>query len=194
MEPTPFTILIDTREQRNYAFVSPFATIAAGTKTVRRPHAVRTLRGTLRSGDYSLVGFESRVAVERKSKEDLFNTLGQGRDRFEREIARLNEMEFAAVVVEAEWAEIFADPPARSMLLPKTILASVAAWQQRFPRVHWWFVPGRDVGEAVTLKILDRFWRDVQAEGAERGTIQELAPGTTEFAETAPFSPLERSP
>lgn len=162
MNPTPFTVLIDTREQRPYAFAQPFRTVCSGTKSTRAPHAVRSTRGTLRSGDYSLVGFEATVAVERKSKDDLFSTLGAGRERFERELERLSSMEFAAVVVEAELSEIFAFPPDRSQLDPKTILASVVAWQQRFPRIHWWFLPGRDVAEVMVVKILDRFWRERQ--------------------------------
>jgi len=77
-------------------------------------------------------------------------------------------MQFAAVVVEAEWSEILASPPPHTQLTPKTIFRSVLAWQQRFPRVHWWFVPGRSAGETTTFRVLERYWRERQEE-AKRG-------------------------
>lgn len=152
---TPYTVIIDTREQRGFEFAQPLR-IARQKKT----YTVAVKRGTLTSGDYSIEGFETRVAVERKSISDLFSTLSTGRARFERELARLQEYERAAVVVEAEWSTIFREPPSRSQLPPRTVFMSVVSWQQRFPRVHWWMLPGRDVAEATTIRILDRFWRE----------------------------------
>ena len=104
-------------------------------------------------------GFPGRVAVERKSLADLFGTIGQGRDRFERELERLNQMDFAAVVVEAQWSEVFDDPPRHSRLCPKTVFRSVNAWEQRYPRVHWSFLPGRDFAEVKAFRVLERFYR-----------------------------------
>lgn len=117
----------------------------------------------LASGDYSLFGFADRIAVERKSLADLYSTVGQGRERFERELIRLADMEFSAVVVEAEWSAVINDPPRHSELTAKSIYRSVLAWQQRYPRCHWWFVPGREMGELTTFRILERFWKE-QAE------------------------------
>ncbi|MDE2097140.1 MAG: ERCC4 domain-containing protein, partial [Patescibacteria group bacterium] len=120
--------------------------------------------GTLKSGDYSLLGFENRIAIERKSLSDLFSTLGQGRDRFHRELERLaaTDYQFAAVVCEADWATVLASPPERSMLRPKTVFRSVIAWQIRYPLVHWWFCPGRAFAEKVTFRLLERFWKEQQ--------------------------------
>ena len=91
---------------------------------------------------------------------DLFATLGQDRERFERELTRLAEMTFAAVVVEADWDKILKHPPEFSRLNPKTIFRSVIAWQQRYPRVHWWMGPDRRFAEIVTLRILERFLKE----------------------------------
>ena len=57
--------------------------------------------GALEAGDYSLHGFERRVAVERKELGDLVGCLGTDRERFQRELARLRGYDCAAVVVEA---------------------------------------------------------------------------------------------
>lgn len=160
--PTPFTVVCDTREQAPYLFAQPL-------RQGRNLFAVQTVRGTLKSGDYSILGFEDRIACERKSLTDAYGTFGQGRARFVRELERLAAYEFAAVVVEAEWSTIWMQPPARSRLSPKSIVCSVCAWQMRFPNVHWHFVPGRDVGEAFTITILDRWWREQQQ--AAKGEI-----------------------
>jgi DNA excision repair protein ERCC-4 len=150
----PFRIVVDTREQLPYTF----AGLTSDAKAGRLPIAVETITGTIESGDYTIEGMANRVAVERKSKADLFGTIGKGRERFQRELARLNELEFAIVVVEAEWVEIFRYPPVRSKLTPKTIFRSVNAWEQRYTRVHWCFCPGRPFAEAKTFRVLERFW------------------------------------
>ena len=164
----PCTVVIDTREQAPYSF----AHIPADAHQGEGLLAIRTEVRTLRSGAYSLAGYEHRVAVERKSKADLFGTVGQGRERFERELARLNGMQFACVVVEAEWSEVMGDPPRHTRLSPKTIFRSVLAWQQRFPRVHWHFWPPRRAAEIVTFRVLERFWKERVAE-AEKEMVSE---------------------
>jgi hypothetical protein len=68
-------------------------------------------------------------------------------------------MVFAAVVVEAEWSTILHQPPEESRLSPKIVFRSVITWQQQFPNVHWWFMPGRRPAEIVTFRILERFAR-----------------------------------
>jgi ERCC4-type nuclease len=167
----PFIIVCDTREQTPYAF----AGLAADAKARNRPLVVHTQRGTLGQGDYSLLGFEAWVAVERKSAADLFGTLGQARRRFERELARLQSLQFAAVVVEAEWSELLKDPPRHSRLNPRTVFRSVVAWQQRFNRVHWSFLPGRRAAEAAVFRILERYWRD--KEKGRHPSARRAAPG-----------------
>jgi ERCC4-type nuclease len=140
-----------------YLFDAVPADVGAGGGVWR----VRTERLTLASGDYSLDGYASQVAVERKSLADLFGTLGQGRERFVRELERLDQMSFAAVVVEREWSDIFTDPPRHSRLAPRTVYRSVLAWQQRFPRVHWWMCAGREMAEVTTFRILERFLKEL---------------------------------
>lgn len=158
------TVLVDNREQQPYAFVG----LVADKRQGGGPLLVPTRTVCLDTGDYSLDGYGDRVSVERKSLNDLFHTLSQGRERFERELVRLSEMQVAAVVVEAEWSTIFNDPPRFSHLEPKTVFRSVLAWCQRFPRVHWYTVPDRAFGEAVTLRILERFLREREREERER--------------------------
>lgn len=150
------TVVRDTREQTGYGFASLTCDQADGGGPLIVPVEV----GTLRSGDYSLRGYEDQVAVERKSLPDLFGTLGQGRERFERELERLAAFRFAAVVVEATLPEVLLSPPRNSDLNPKTVVRSVLAWQQRVPNVHWWFAGPRPLAEALTFRVLDRFLKE----------------------------------
>jgi ERCC4-type nuclease len=69
----PPTIVIDNREQEPLPFTR-----------------LKSIRGTLYSGDYSVGGLEEHFAVERKSLDDMANCcLSGNRDRFERELHRL---------------------------------------------------------------------------------------------------------
>src|SRR5262245_5178714 len=91
----PATILVDSREQCPYTFDAILADSEFGGGWWR----VQTARLALPSGDYTLDGYASRVAVERKSMSDLFGTIGNGRERFTRELERLAKMNFASIVV-----------------------------------------------------------------------------------------------
>jgi len=154
----PFTILIDTREQHPFVFRG----FTADAKEKNRPLVVPMKYVTLKTGDYSISGYTDQVAVERKSLVDAYQTFGRERDRFERELVRLNEMDFAAVVIEAGWSSIISNPPPHTSVRPKTIYRSVLAWQQRFTHVHWWACNTRGFAERTTLRILQRFWEDQQ--------------------------------
>lgn len=171
---TPFTVVVDTREQIPFSF----AGIRADCNQGRLPVIVQTTRKGLASGDYSVEGFESRVAVERKGLGDLFSTLGQSRRRFQSELLRLSTYDFAAVIVEADWGTIFNQPPTRSRLNPKTIFRSVIAWRIRYPRIHWEMCPGRKFAEIVTFRLLERFWKENYKQQQRRDVreiIEELA-------------------
>lgn len=79
--PLP-TIIIDTREQTPLDF----------------PH-LPSRPGTLYTGDYSLAGFESVFAVERKSIQDLCSSLRAGRERFMHELHRLRAFQFRRLLI-----------------------------------------------------------------------------------------------
>lgn len=186
--PTPYTVIIDTREQLSFAFATPFRVARA-----RRHFLPVTTRGTLATGDYSIADHTAPtspsggIAIERKSLNDLFSTLGQGRDRFRRELVRLAEFRTAAVVVEADWSTIFSAPPSRSQLAPRTVFMSVVSCQVEFPTVQWLFLPSRAAAEAATIRVLDSFWRKVVAAGHHKTLAS-----TTEAATATSVSKVGR--
>ena len=149
----PFTIIIDTREQLPYTF--------DGMECV-----VPTITKGLTSGDYSVAGMTDAVAVERKSLEDLYGSVTWGRERFEREIERLNSFKSAFVVIEATWPEIM-DPASHrpgweNRTDPQSVEGTITAWSIRYNRVHWWACGGRRDAELRTFSILKKFWEEQQ--------------------------------
>lgn len=84
-------VVIDTREQQPYAF---------------DPAHVTTVRRALPAGDYSLEGYESAMAIERKSLEDFVASAITHRERFGRELRVLSEFDLGCIVVEGSLEDV----------------------------------------------------------------------------------------
>ncbi|KKN80818.1 hypothetical protein LCGC14_0326240 [marine sediment metagenome] len=153
----PFVVLVDSREQRPYEFKG----FRAGAAQQYRPLAVEWKWKGLKTGDYSIEGLEHRIAIERKSLADLYNSCGQGRERFEKEFARLAEFEYAAVVVEADWKTILKSPPEHTKMPPKSIYRTALSWSVRH-KVCWWAMHDRRLAEITTFRLLEKFWQQAQ--------------------------------
>lgn len=164
----PFRVAIDQREKAPYHF----AGLKADARHKRAPLDVSTEWAHLLTGDYSIVGHEERIAIERKSLEDLYSTLGQHRERFERAHERMAELEYAAVVVEASWDRILNDPPWRSQLRPKTVARTAMSWSIKYG-VPWFTVDGRRLGEVWTFRLLERWWMKEQKAESEKTNAEE---------------------
>ena len=83
--PSP-VIIVDTREQKPYKFSIP------------------TVKRGLSSGDYSIVGYEEDITVERKSLPDLVRCCGRDRSRFMDQCNRLILIKHRLLIIESGWA------------------------------------------------------------------------------------------
>lgn len=149
----PFVVVIDSNEGAPYDF-----------KTMRddkgRPLIVKTIKNPMWTkglADYSILGHENHIQVERKSLEDLFGTLGGRRDKFEEEIYRLNQRcDYAAVVVEGNLNAIRTwtghGPHVNS------VIGTMRNWQFRYPRVHWKLCSSRSAAELKTFETFSMYW------------------------------------
>lgn len=137
------TIVVDTREQLPYAFDE--------SKCL-------TIRGTLSAGDYSLVGLEASVAVERKSLDDFVGTVIRGRGRFERELGRLVGYTFAAIVVEATPEDVVLHHYRACGVHPNSVLGSAYAIHVDFGVPVLW-CGDRAHAALVTQGLLLRAWK-----------------------------------
>lgn len=80
-------IVVDTREQVPWRFDDI--------------KGIELVRAKLDAGDYSIVGLERRVAIERKSIDDWHGTVLRDRARFYRELEALRAYEFRCVIIES---------------------------------------------------------------------------------------------
>ncbi len=134
-DPSAVTALIDSREQRPYVL-----------------HPLQSVTATLQSGDYSIRGLERDLAVERKSVDDLVQCIGPERERFLRELERLQAYSHCCVVVEGDWQQL-TEGQYRSRLNPKSAANSVTSWMSKYG-VPFAFVGNREAGESFTRNFL----------------------------------------
>ena len=154
MIAAPFIIAIDHREK----LPSAFEGIRGDASDDHAEIATRTHTQHLATGDYSIVGLTDRVTVERKRGEELYFTLGRGRDRFRWEMDRLAELDAAAIVVEATLGDVLKYPPRESRMSAKAVFRTILAWQQKY-RVPWLFCDDRRLAEITCYRILSAFYR-----------------------------------
>lgn len=131
------TIAIDSREQRAYGFKN--AVVKA-----------------LRTGDYSIVGLEGRIAIERKTKDDAYKSITQGYARFAREAERLAALDYGAIVVECSLEELLR-PPRHARINPRVVARVLLRWSVAY-RLPIFFAGTRALGRAVTERLLLEYW------------------------------------
>lgn len=172
----PFTVIVDTREQHGYSFTGfradakHWQRVGDPPAIVKPPYIIPLDVAGLKTGDYSLAGYEDIIAIERKSKQDAYSTFCHEHDRFERELARLNALPgWAGVVVEASLVSCLSDPPPHTKYAPKSFYRQLRAWQIRFRGVHWEFCATRTEAERTVLRWLERYWLD------DRERVKQLA-------------------
>ena len=152
---THLRIVVDSREQAPFTFSG---------------YPVEVSVGGLEAGDYSVHGFERRVAAERKTLQDLVGCLGADRERFQRELARLRGYDAATVVIEAPVLDL-----RQGRYLGR--LDAVAAWQSVLAfsmryRMPFIFCADRQDAEAVTFDYLRHYATDRRRELA---ALREIA-------------------
>lgn len=144
--PEP-VLIIDTREQTPLVF--------------NRLAAVR--RG-LQSGDYSVLGYEDRFTVERKTLDDLAQSVTRGRERFTRELARLSVYPFRRWLIVGTQADV-AFHRYHSEARPDAVLASVAALEIRYSVPVVWSANAEEA--AAMVEAWARYFTREQGKAVE---------------------------
>ena len=144
MKENKCVAIIDTREQ------APLNLEANGLEVVR---------AALAWGDYSIVGLERLVALERKSIDDFTACCGNERGRFEREILALRGYPVKAIICEFKFSDVL-DHRYRSKIEPASVIGSIERWMicgipfimAETPSGAAWIVAG----------MLKKVWQDFQ--------------------------------
>lgn len=146
-----FFVIRDTREHDQHGWTFQARSPCLGTKT-----------RALKTGDYSVEGFEDRFAIERKrNAAELAGCLFQS--RFHRELDRLDLFEHPYVFLEFSMEDLVNFPvnsgipkskwrhlKVRAPLLVKTFWETSLA----HPRIHWHFVG--DCGQQFASSLFKR--------------------------------------
>lgn len=132
-------IVIDTREQEPWAF------------------AHETYRKKLEVGDYSLLGRENSVAIERKTLDDLVNTVIHAKQRFHNELSKMAGYQYRCVVVEADFSDV-TNGHYTSKADPKSVAGSVVSIIIDYG-VPVFFLSNRPLARAFVQKMLERIDR-----------------------------------
>lgn len=121
---------------------------------------IQVIRGALPTGDYSLVGFEDRISLERKTASDLIGCLSQDRTRFEKELARARNFEMFAVILETSFQNLTGGYY-RSGMKSQAVIQSIAAFSIRY-RVPFLFCGNRAGGELMVYSLLSKFAYEIR--------------------------------
>ena len=159
----PFSIIVDSREQAPFHFTGIDVDKSAGS-FFGQSLIVSTIVDTLATGDYSILGFSDKVAVERKSVSDWFHSIGTDRERFEREAERLAKMDYAAVVIEGDWNELLLNSAKYTRMNPLVTSRTIISWSVKY-NIHFWPCMSRRHAELVTFQSLKQFWRHQKENG-----------------------------
>lgn len=122
-------------------------------------HGLEVVNKKLLWGDYSLVGLEKLVALERKSIDDFTACCGNERGRFEKEILALRGYPVKAVICEFKFSDVLGHRY-RSKIEPASVIGSIERWMisgipfimAETPAGAAWIVAG----------ILKKVWQDFQ--------------------------------
>ena len=141
-------IVYDTREQRPLSFK-------------RYKKVDGTSRITLKTGDYSVRGYEDKISIERKSAIDLFGTLGKGSERFKKELLRARDLDFFGMVIESPYDEIrdktFKNA-FRSKMRGDVILKRLHTMMVKY-RMHVFFARSRSEATGWIVRTFDSYIR-----------------------------------
>lgn len=132
-------IIIDSREKSPYKFNK--------CKTCDGAEVAK-----LDYGDYQLKGLPDLIAIERKKNVvELCGNLGKQRERFERELQRMQAAKFRFIVVEDYWSSIFRLKYSR--VHPNALFESIMALELKYG-VHFIFAGNRAMAHKITRSLL----------------------------------------
>ena len=187
----PFTVLIDSAESHPFTFEGIRADADRQHRPIvvprrheclgRHPHSLGDYSAEATGGGLSLVGV---AHVERKSLDDVQGTvlgwetpserareLAGRRDRFEKELSNLEKIRWPLVVVEATRERCLELMPSYGKktreVNAKVFFRSVQAYRMDY-RVQWDFCESRRMAEVVTYRHLERAWKKLNREHAQK--------------------------
>jgi ERCC4-type nuclease len=144
--PDGFFLIVDTREQDTLFDDIPWV-----------------INQSLKTGDYSVKGFEKYITIERKNLSDLYGSLGIDRVRFMKVVERMKGYPWKGLVIEGTEDQVLA-PQEYSDMSPNSVYHSLCSME--LGQIHLYFAKNRDRARWWVLSRLTRFYRHMR-EGRE---------------------------
>jgi DNA excision repair protein ERCC-4 len=139
--PDEFIIIIDTREQL----------------PLFKDHPVKTIRATVRIGDYTIKGFEDKICFERKQLSDYYSYIGKERPaKTDKKLKAMEDMDIAGLVVEEDVSDLLA-PQLYTAVHPDVawgFLTSLTAKRG----IHWFCNRDRGLIEDYIVDVGYKYW------------------------------------
>jgi DNA excision repair protein ERCC-4 len=157
--PKP-TIVIDSAEHMGYKF-DRFPNWFAGTITKRLP-----------VGDYTILGMEHEIAIERKTIIDLVSSVIQKRGDFIEKCHRMKEFKKRCLVIEGSLSALKSPYP-DSQAHPNAVLGSIIAAQERW-EMPVYFLDTFSLAEEFVASMLSKYhaYRWLEDNGYKRCLIE----------------------
>jgi hypothetical protein len=157
--PKP-TVVIDSAEHMGYRF-ERFTNWFAGS-----------VRKRLKVGDYTVLGLEEEVAVERKTVPDLVNSIIQDRKDFIEKCERLSTFRKKCLVIEGSLS-LVKTPYDETQAHPNAVLGSLLAAQERW-EIPVYFLDDFILAEEFVASMLSKYhaYRWLEENGYERCLIE----------------------
>ncbi len=157
--PKP-TVVIDSAEHMGYKFAR-FSNWFDGTVRRRLP-----------VGDYTLLGLENEIAIERKTVPDLVNSIIQERNNFIMRCERLSEFKKKSFVIEGSLS-LLKTPYENSRAHPNAVLGSIIAMQERW-NIPVYFLDNFILAEEFVASMLSKYhaYHWLEANGYSRCIIE----------------------
>lgn len=136
MIPKGLTVVRDTREQQAYTF----------------NRKIPYMDKALKFGDYSIVGMEDMISIERKALSDFYGSITHGRDRLKKMFDRMQVAEFKALVIEAPEDMVMSPELSYSNVKQHSIYATIVSLEVKHG-IHIYYGSRKD----CQIKIINWF-------------------------------------
>ena len=157
--PRPM-VVIDSQEHMGYRF-ERFSNWFSGTVHKRLP-----------IGDYTILGMEDEVAVERKTIPDLVKSIIQEREGFIEKCERLSAFRKKSLVIEGSLSSV-KTPYEETQAHPNAVLGSLLAAQERW-NIPVYFLDNFLLAEEFVASMLSKYhaYRWLEINGFQRCLIE----------------------
>ena len=125
------------------------------------------------TADYTILGGEDEIAIERKTLIDMLGTLSlakddawnRKRDRFENEIRRMQGIRQTFIVVEAPLERVLQTGLAIKGQISKILLLrAIIRLKRKYPRTRWYFAANREHAEMIGFMLLWKAYQQINKE------------------------------